>query len=431
MTGGRAAPGVGAAPRPGELDDMIRFEGEQTTLDFKKTQYARPQFEALLKDVLSMANAHTEADRFILCGVKLRPDGSRELVGIDPATIEDPATFQQLVRENIEPEPSIDYFAYQIEGVTVGVLRLSGCTDRPYAMRKQYGALMRGHMWIRKGSHQMPVERSDLERIYAARAAAGAVGPLHVGFDAPGLPDVIELPAAGEILLPSIRARRRIERILEARRRPAKSGTLRLSAFELLGFAGHFFDHESGTFVKPYEAKSNDELLSDLEGLTEELREDDEYERFALYAHPLNLRLRHDGTAPLDDVRVELHIPSTAGLEVASDEPRKPRRGYNHLLGPSVDIPLPDHRHGYPPVHQGSGGTFVVQEIGTVRHKTAPVVFGMDLWVLVEAQAVGERVPLKCSVHARNLPEPFRTTLTLVVAEPDGTLPRAEDAADE
>jgi hypothetical protein len=51
--------------------------------------------------------------------------------------------------------------------------------------------------------------------------------------------------------------------------------------------------------------------------------------------------------------------------------------------------------------------------------------------MLVEAQAVGERVPLKCSVHARNLPEPFRTTLTLVVAEPDGTLPRAEDAEDE
>ncbi len=92
------------------LDDAIRYETEHTALDFKRTQYVKAQHAALLKDVLSMVNAHdVPGDRFIVCGVDLKPDGSRTFVGVPRGEVVDAATYQQLVRENLEPDVHLEY----------------------------------------------------------------------------------------------------------------------------------------------------------------------------------------------------------------------------------------------------------------------------------------------------------------------------------
>jgi hypothetical protein len=57
-----------------ELEELIRFENENTGLDFKSGQYPTPAFEALIKDIVAMANAHFTGDRYIVCGVKHLPD---------------------------------------------------------------------------------------------------------------------------------------------------------------------------------------------------------------------------------------------------------------------------------------------------------------------------------------------------------------------
>jgi hypothetical protein len=43
-----------------ELDDLIKFENENTSVDFKATQYFKPVHEHLVKDLLAMANADVE-----------------------------------------------------------------------------------------------------------------------------------------------------------------------------------------------------------------------------------------------------------------------------------------------------------------------------------------------------------------------------------
>ena len=48
------------------LDELVRYENENTDLDFKGTQYMKKQHEALIKDIMSMANADTENDRYII-----------------------------------------------------------------------------------------------------------------------------------------------------------------------------------------------------------------------------------------------------------------------------------------------------------------------------------------------------------------------------
>ncbi len=42
-----------------ELNDLIRFENENTSLDFKAVQYSKAFHEALIKDIMAMANANS------------------------------------------------------------------------------------------------------------------------------------------------------------------------------------------------------------------------------------------------------------------------------------------------------------------------------------------------------------------------------------
>jgi len=49
-----------------DYDDLIKYENENTSLDFKEIQYEKKHHEALIKDIMSMANADVENDRHIV-----------------------------------------------------------------------------------------------------------------------------------------------------------------------------------------------------------------------------------------------------------------------------------------------------------------------------------------------------------------------------
>ena len=124
------------------LDDIIEFENENTELDFKAIQYQKVKFQHLLKDLMSMANAKTDADKYIIIGVKLLGNGNRDILGITEDFI-DEATYQQLVHNNIEPELNFSYVSYQFQNKTLGVFKIFDSIDRPYMMKKDFGKLMK------------------------------------------------------------------------------------------------------------------------------------------------------------------------------------------------------------------------------------------------------------------------------------------------
>jgi hypothetical protein len=149
------------------LDDMIRYENEHLALDFKKKQYIDNKVE-LLKDLLSMANAQVEGPRYIVTGVKLLPDGSREFHPIEQVV--DDAEYQELVRANIEPELRFSYQPYWIEGNLVGVYMIQVSDERkPFMMKKDYQPLKKGDSFIRRGSQQMQMTLLDFDQIYEVR----------------------------------------------------------------------------------------------------------------------------------------------------------------------------------------------------------------------------------------------------------------------
>ena len=152
-----------------ELDDLIMFENENTRLDFKLTEYTKPEYSALLKDIISMANANTSESRYLIIGLKPKSNGDRGIIGIQNE-LTDPSTYQQLIIENIEPELYVEYSAYRFEDKIMGVFKIQNCINQPYLMKKDYGdnknKLRKGDGFIRKGTHQTRIMRADFDSFY-------------------------------------------------------------------------------------------------------------------------------------------------------------------------------------------------------------------------------------------------------------------------
>jgi len=120
------------------FDDLIKYENENTSLDFKETQYKKEQHEAIIKDLMSKAKDDVENDRYIIIGVNDKSPGDREIVHIEKGDFINSAIYQQIIRENIEPDIELDYFSCEYEGKLLGILKIFSCFDQPYVMKLDF-----------------------------------------------------------------------------------------------------------------------------------------------------------------------------------------------------------------------------------------------------------------------------------------------------
>lgn len=91
------------------LYELIKNGYECEFLDFKKVQYRKENFHDFIIDIMSMANSSHKGDKFIILGVKDKPDGTREVFGIQQEDFIDSSIYQNVILENIEPEIKLDY----------------------------------------------------------------------------------------------------------------------------------------------------------------------------------------------------------------------------------------------------------------------------------------------------------------------------------
>lgn len=253
-----------------DLEDLARYELENTAVDFKAVQYSREKHVDCLKDVLALANADVDGDRFLVLGIKLRSDGTRDFRGIPRDEFRDAAEFQQLLAQNIEPNLAVDYIPLELEEVLVGVLRIHGCSDPPYLMRKQYRSLKPGDGWVRMGSHQARLTRKDYERFAALKVRGqDLANQIRVSFSSDEPIAEKNVASCGEVTPPSAKAAERIRKILAERRGLAESGspfgwrvTQSLGASLLGG-------------PSPYEQRDTETLEANLENVEETYAEHD------------------------------------------------------------------------------------------------------------------------------------------------------------
>lgn len=396
------------------FDELIEYENESTRLDFKRVQYVKHFYEALLKDVLSMANANLIDDRYIVVGVEHRADGTREFCGIPENEFVDSATYHQLIRENIEPEVHFDYQPYRFGGVLLGVFRIHSTADQPYMMRKQYGQTLRaGDAFIRKGTHQTRLLRSDLDRMFQSREAKESAGPVEIGFDIGGMPTDFSLPALGNLELPSARAAAKIRAILAERERAAQNPSLASFGHRVIGAGALGLAYQDTSYAQ----RSSEQLRIDLQSVEETYHGNDMHEMFELKATKLNLRVKNAGTSYIEDASIRVIVPKVEGFKIADQVYHKPQDnlgmpGYNlaGLLGGPV----------YPRVVEDENSFIISANIGNLRHGIPAKAFDQPIRVLARRSLVGRKLNFECTLYGKQLRAPQRSTLTVEITCPEG-----------
>ena len=400
-----------------ELEELIRFENENTGLDFKSGQYPTPAFEALIKDIVAMANAHFTGDRYIVCGVKHLPDGTREFRSIDEKEFVDAATYQQLLCDNVEPEIHLDYFSQRIDGNLLGVFRIYDCTDRPYMMRKAFGKLRQGDAFIRKGTHQPRLTRQDIDRINADNTQNGFTGAIRIGFDAPEQPTEISLRTTGDIKLPSDQAAERIRAIIAERTTPPTDelskfirGGLKYDVFRSLSPLGR---------SQPYELRPTDELERNLKNVKSAYAELDLHTKFEVNGARFNIVIINKGESYVEDTTFIVEVPRLPGLEVADQIHRDPPDDSWPLVS-SVMSRGPILPSNYPLIVEHERHIEIRERCGDLRHGIPKRAFNRSVRLGLSNDLIGKPIELRCKLYGKQLRSPRDQTLVIHATDPAG-----------
>lgn len=401
------------------LDDIINYEGESTYVDFKKIFYAlniQKKKEDLIKDIMSMANADVEGERYIVIGVWFDDKKNRQLDGISPADIPEPADYEQLIHENIVPDIPFKIFCHPLDGKSYGIIKIEQSDDnKPYEMRKEYGALKKGDKWIRKGTVNFPMLREDLDRIYAERHRRSRfTGAITVSFDGNGGREAV-FPALGDYYSPSDFYKDKIEEALERKRNPPPPKKPYTLVDLLPPIDG------SSTLMgllNPYDY--NRYSIRELEEKLATVREDhegaDKYDLYEDHGQLLSLFIENNGVEYLMDAQVKLEIPGNS-IRVAGrvyDEP---------LTGMQIRA-IPDEKkiwvaRNYPEVESSESSIVITQEIGKIPHCTSTKAFKVPPRIVFSNDLIGTTVEVKCTVYAQNLEIPYVQPLRITVVEPE------------
>jgi len=395
------------------FDDLIKYENENTSLDFKAIQYKKGQHEDLIKDIMSMANADVENDRYIIIGVSHKSSGDREILNIKKGDFIDSAIYQQIIRENIEPERKLDYSPYKYKSKLLGIFKISGCSDKPYTMKKDFGELKKGHRFIRKGTHISRMIRRDLDAIIEKKIKKDRFdGKIQLSFSGYISSQEIELAAISEIKLPSQRAAEKIKNIIKEKKQLAKMKT------KNTGLTGIFAILESQQQIIatnplapiPYEQRTLEELQKNLKEVGQTYYDDDLYEHFELNSHKINISILNEGHKYIEDASIQLQIKKIQGLFIADKVYEKPKFVIAHVSS--------YESMNYPEVDYTKSSIFIYQTIGDIKHRLPIDAFKVPIRIMFLDQLVGKVIKIKCKIFGKNIIEPLNKTLKIKVISP-------------
>lgn len=384
------------------LKDLVQFETANSGLAFRKTPYGKPDREALLIDLLALANARVDGPRLLVLGVRDEVGGKRGLKGINPKTL--PRLFEsyrRIAARYIEPSLRISLRTLMLQDRTIAVLVLRDCDEQPYVLKKDVSdRLRKGDGWIRRGSHHTRLGRADMKGMFSTQTVIdAAVCELQVMFDGSAPASTIELPVLPLTSRPSDQARARINGLLEAKKAAHNRLGRTDTWVDRLAFArAHGAD-------QPYETQSPLSLLEQLGKTEQENAAADRYYEYELRAHKLNLAIVNVGDGPLSNAIIKVDLPASEGVAVAD-------RVYSPVGAEPDESGL-----GYPTVSVDEAGAHVVAEVDRVAPGAKIRVFASPMRLLLREPAANTTQKLRYTLSGDELAEPVTGSLTIRVTE--------------
>lgn len=411
-----------------ELIDLIHYENEKTGLDFKAVIYKADKFDDLLKDIMAMANAALEEDRYIVVGVKHHPGSERVFLGVEEFI--DDATYYQLVHSNIEPDIHFEYFHVEVADKKVGVFRIFNCDNQPYLMKKDTKNLRRGDGFIRKGTSQMRLMRSDLDKIFAKRQSADDfTGKIDTVFESDGKPCTTLHPWE-ELVPPSEEAAIRIRSIIADKEAIEAVRVARINAQQsnYPGMAKSTLDafavppnfakalHLGPGMSLKYEDRDVATLKADLDKVRETYKERDLHYLYELKAHKINILITNTANRYIEDCSVEIRIKRSFDFVVATTVYDKYQGSSGGYLSTPIVRPPSYARQFYPKVKVDAEWYTVSGHPGDLKHQLSTAALGVPIRMLLPPDSAGNKLEVVLTIFGKNLPKPYVKTLLIDIA---------------
>lgn len=358
-----------------------------------------------------MANAFSTQERFIIIGLKPKSIEDRGIKGIN-GELTDSATFQQLVHENIEPELSLEYFPFQIEKTKLGIIRISNCNNPPYLMKKEYGngkqKLFKGEGFIRKGTHQTRLVRSDFDKYMQNRVNEKYFNDdIEITFVAGHLKNQIQLVSFEDIQRPSQIQKEKIQIILDGKRKEKEK-------YKGLGMKDFDFDSLSNSMSYmnatltgsgvPYRSRSIKTLEENLKNVERTYYKNDLYEIFEKNSAKCNITILNLGYKYIEEASIILKIPKLDGLAIVDQVYSDPDNSTGYLGGIN-----------YPEVTKDEKYYIIKDDVGDIKHQLNQEIFKIPLRIFASQKITQKSFIIYCELFAKNIKTSIRKDLEIKI----------------
>ncbi|UOQ50695.1 AlbA family DNA-binding domain-containing protein [Hymenobacter cellulosivorans] len=416
------------------IKEIILHSGESVYVDFKQTAYKPEIFFDFIKDVMAMANAPVEEDRFLIVGVKHYVNNDRDIIGLTPDDLLDDAVYHKLLHDHIEPPIPFECSYVMVGEKMVGVFRIYN-TQPPYMMRKDFERgkqkLLIGDSFIRVGTTTARVRRADIDQMFARRLAADPfAGKIDVQLEVDGqLLTTARTCSVGDF--PSEAARQKITHILEEKReklqqQQAAEALRKQQASE--NWSTHAISQALQQMQFPkgvdlsgmsiigsngpsrYEDRSIEQLEENLQHVKETYREEDLYAKFEEKAHKLNFIVLNNSEQYVEDCSLTITLQHGAGVDIATKIIQRPQPPSAFGYTPPRPMPM-----GYPFVEQQADQYLIRDSIKSLKHGIDNRAFQEPLRVFVPPQASGQQLRFQLTLTAKNLRKPVVNEVLLTI----------------
>lgn len=372
-----------------------------TGVQFREEAYGSEDIRRFLRDVLAMANASVEGNRYIVTGITFNRQNQRQVHSIDRNDFSGRPSYQSLVTEFIEPPVRLRYQPVNIDGKRVGVYQISECRDRPYMMRADYSEqLRRGDAYIRVDNAVVKMGRRQLQELFEHKFRHSvSAEKIEIGFPGEIIHKTLDVPVIDLSGMPSAIAGSKLRQLLDIREKYTNSGSTTVMA--RLTHA-RLFGSDS-----PYEDRNAQELIAEMAEIRNKHKNDDDHFLFETKVTTLQLVVYNQGEEPIQNASLSLVMPNHNSFYVARRLPKIPRDNT------WVDRRPAEHSD-YPAVNLNDDSVHVSNTLGDISTDAPAQVFETPLRICVGRELKGRKLGIRYSLFGSNLRRPAQGKLRLI-----------------
>ena len=385
------------------MDPLLKIARSATPesgVQFRSQAYGEAGMRAFLRDVIALANASVEGNRYIVIGVDFDLKGRKRTHKIASSDFAGKPSYQALASEFVEPAVRIRYKPVSFDGTRVGVFEIGDCQDRPYMMRIDFDErLRRGDAYKRVNDAVVKMGRRQLMDLFERKFRdAVSAGDIEIGFPGEIIHKELGLRTCDLSKMPSALASNKLEEMLQIRNMSRRSGSTTMVA--RLTHARLYGTQE------PYVDRSTEEIMAELADIRSKYRNQDDHFLFNDRAQQLQLVVYNQGEDTLTDASLSLALPNHNSFYVADKLP--PR-----LVNDGYIARTPDEIADYPGVTLKDNAIQVNCFVGDIQPGAPIEVFRTPLRVCCGTDIQGRRFGIRYALNAQNLRAPATGQLKL------------------